>query len=65
VLTSPPPQVWGPPPCAIADPTWQTCQDEGWRALVEFKKAGKIKAIGVSNWMLANLKVPRGACRYS
>ena len=27
-----------------------------WRALVELKKAGKIKAIGVSNWMLSNLK---------
>ena len=48
--------TWGPPPCSIEDPTWQTCQDEGWRALVELKKQGKIKAIGVSNWMLSNLK---------
>eukprot|EP01051_Picozoa_sp_SAG22_P021500 SAG22_NODE_4767_length_1170_cov_1.107376_2_plen_280_part_00 len=48
--------TWGPPDCALADPTWQTCQDEGWRALVELKKAGKIRALGVSNWMLSNLK---------
>lgn len=47
---------WGPPPCSIADPTWQLCQDDGWRALIELKKVGKIKAIGVSNWMLSNLK---------
>ena len=47
---------WGPPPCALADPTWQTCQDEGWKALVQLKKAGKIRAIGVSNWQVANLR---------
>lgn len=47
---------WGPPACSISDPTWQLCQDDGWRALIELKKAGKIKAIGVSNWMLSNLK---------
>ena len=37
---------WGPPPCSITDPTWQLCQDDGWRALVELKKAGKIKDTG-------------------
>jgi diketogulonate reductase-like aldo/keto reductase len=47
---------WGPPACSLTDPSWQLCQDEGWRALVELKSAGKIKAIGVSNWMLSNLK---------
>merc|ERR1712046_341221 len=33
-----------------------TCQDETWKALVELKAAGKIRAIGVSNWMVSNLQ---------
>ena len=48
--------VWGPPPCSLEDPSWQSCQDEGWRALTELKNEGKIRAIGVSNWMLSNLR---------
>eukprot|EP01047_Picozoa_sp_COSAG01_P003021 COSAG01_NODE_86_length_27623_cov_39.847224_11_plen_389_part_00 len=48
--------VWGPPPCSVEDPTWQSCQDEGWRALVEMKARKKVRAIGVSNWMLSNLR---------
>eukprot|EP00662_Eupelagonemidae_sp_cell21_P021365 gene21365-10274_t len=47
--------VWGPPPCAAADPTWVTCQDETWRALSD---AGlrAIRAAGVSNWRVPNLR---------
>jgi diketogulonate reductase-like aldo/keto reductase len=51
---------WGVPPCAqyANDPTgnWLACQDGSWKALTELKKAGKIKAIGVSNWQLSNLQ---------
>lgn len=48
--------VWGAPPCAVKDPTWLTCQDETWRALVELKAAGTLRAIGVSNWLVPNLE---------
>jgi diketogulonate reductase-like aldo/keto reductase len=48
--------VWGPPPCALADPTWRACQDETWRALTLLKKQGKVRAIGVSNWPIASLQ---------
>eukprot|EP01062_Namystynia_karyoxenos_P059928 TRINITY_DN51352_c0_g1_i1.p1 TRINITY_DN51352_c0_g1~~TRINITY_DN51352_c0_g1_i1.p1 ORF type:complete len:371 (+),score=114.84 TRINITY_DN51352_c0_g1_i1:77-1189(+) len=48
--------LWGPPPCALADPTWQTCQDESWRALLELRDAGTIRAVGVSNWRTENLR---------
>lgn len=48
--------LWTAPSCALADPTWQTCQDETWKALVELRNAGTVRAIGVSNWMLPNLK---------
>lgn len=47
---------WLPPACAVSDPTWQQCQDETWLALTELKKAGKLRSIGVSNWMVPNLK---------
>lgn len=52
--------IWGIPPCAQHenDPTgnWLQCQDQTWAALTELKKAGKIRAIGVSNWQISNLK---------
>ena len=48
--------TWGPPACAVADPTWLTCQDETWRALVDLKKEKKIRAIGVSNYRVPNLE---------
>jgi len=47
---------WTPPACALKDGSWLTCQDETWRALIDLKAAGKIRAIGVSNWMVPNLK---------
>lgn len=47
---------WQPPSCALADPTWQSCQDETWQALTELKAAGKLRAIGVSSWMVPNLQ---------
>lgn len=48
--------TWQLPACALRDAGWQACQDETWRALVELKASGKIRAIGVSNWMVANLE---------
>jgi len=48
--------VWPAPACSVTDPTWQTCQDETWRALVELRNDGKIRAIGVSNWQIRNLQ---------
>lgn len=48
--------LWEAPSCSLKDPTWQLCQDETWRALVDLKKMGILRAIGVSNWMLPNLK---------
>lgn len=39
--------VWPAPACSVTDPTWQTCQDETWRALVELRNDGKIRAIGM------------------
>lgn len=47
---------WLPPVCALQDSSWLLCQDETWRALTELKAAGKLRAIGVSNWMVSNLK---------
>merc|ERR1719506_1674395 len=47
---------WVAPECAARDSSWLTCQDETWRALVELKAAGKVRAIGVSNWMVSNLQ---------
>ena len=47
---------WLPPACALAEPTWRRCQDESWKALNELKAAGKVRAIGVSNWRLPNLQ---------
>ena len=46
---------WFTPPCALADGTWTQCQDETWRALIEMRDAGLIRAIGVSNWQVSNL----------
>lgn len=48
--------LWQPPACAGRDATWLTCQDETWKALTQLKAEGKIRAIGVSNWMLPNLQ---------
>ena len=48
--------TWQPPPCAVADATWLGCQDGTWKALTELKAQGKLKAIGVSNWMKSNLE---------
>ena len=48
--------LWTAPPCALADPTWVTGQDETWAALVALRDAGTIRAIGVSNWQVANLE---------
>merc|ERR1719272_2235576 len=48
--------LWEPPQCSVDDPTWETCQDGSWEALLSLKKAGKIRAIGVSNWRIANLQ---------
>jgi len=47
--------LWQAPSCATTDPTWLSCQDQTWKALTELKAAGKVKEIGVSNWMLSNL----------
>lgn len=47
---------WGPPPCAVADPSWVSCQTETWDALIELKKQGKVRAIGVSNWEIATIQ---------
>lgn len=48
--------VWGPPACALEDGSWLKCQDGTWKALTELKAAGKLRAIGVSNWMVPNLQ---------
>jgi diketogulonate reductase-like aldo/keto reductase len=52
--------LWGVPPCAqfANDPTgnWLQCQDQTWAALLELKKAGLVRAVGVSNWPIANLE---------
>ena len=48
--------LWQPPNCSITDGTWVQCQDETWEALLDLKAQGKIRAIGVSNWQLSNLK---------
>merc|ERR1711972_1191020 len=47
---------WGPPACSIQDPTWLTCQDETWRALLQLKKHGVVRTVGVGNWRTENLK---------
>ena len=47
---------WGKPPCAIQDPSWVTCQDETWDALLKMKKQGLIRAIGVSNWEISTIQ---------
>jgi diketogulonate reductase-like aldo/keto reductase len=47
---------WGAPACAIADPSWISCQDETWDALINLKKQGKLRAIGVSNWEIATIQ---------
>jgi diketogulonate reductase-like aldo/keto reductase len=43
---------WLTPQCGITDPTWVLCQDQTWQALTELKKAGTLRAIGVSNWQV-------------
>lgn len=48
--------TWQLPACAVRDAGWQECQDETWTALQELKAAGKIRAIGVSNWRVQNLE---------
>lgn len=48
--------TWQAPACARADWTWVGCQDQTWQALTELKREGKIRAIGVSNWLLSNLQ---------
>ena len=48
--------LWGPPPCATADPSWRQCQDESWRALLELKAEGRVSAVGVSNWPISSLQ---------
>ena len=48
--------AWGPPACAVADPSWVTCQTETWDALLAMKKAGKVRAVGVSNWEIATIQ---------
>merc|ERR1712110_1392304 len=48
--------LWQPPACANHDGTWLTCQDQTWQALTELKTEGKIRAIGVSNWLVRNLQ---------
>jgi len=41
----------------VVDPSWVTCQTETWDALIELKKQGKVRAIGVSNWEIATIQV--------
>jgi len=53
---SPNDALWEAPSCSIADPTWESCQDGSWEALLDLKKEGKIRAIGVSNWQISNLQ---------
>ena len=48
--------VWAAPPCAALDPSWRRCQDETWRALIDLKSAGLVRAIGVSNWPISSLQ---------
>ena len=48
--------AWGAPACAIADPTWVTCQDETWDALLALKKQGLVRAVGVSNWEIPTIQ---------
>jgi diketogulonate reductase-like aldo/keto reductase len=48
--------LWSAPPCAGEDPTYVKCQDETWDALVEMKKRGRVKSIGVSNWEVPTIQ---------
>ena len=38
------------------DPKWDMCNIEVWKAMVEFYKAGKVKAIGVSNFSIHDIQ---------
>jgi len=38
------------PPCKKGSNNWKECRMGTWKAMVELKKAGKIKALGVSNY---------------
>ena len=44
------------PPCKKGQPSWKHCRLESWRALSELQKAGKIRALGTSNFELPQLK---------
>ncbi len=48
--------IWTAPACALEDPTWRRCQDESWRALLDMRDVGLVRAVGVSNWPLSSLR---------
>ena len=53
------------PPCKQHSPSWKNCRLESWRAMSDLQKAGKIRALGTSNFEIPHLKelmnVPGGA----
>lgn len=44
------------PPCKQQSWGWKDCRLESWRAMSELQKAGKIRALGVSNFEVAQLQ---------
>ena len=44
------------PPCKRGQPSWKQCRLQSWRAMGELQKAGKIRALGTSNFEVPQLK---------
>ena len=44
------------PPCKQGTPSWKRCRGESWRAMLQLQSAGKVRALGTSNFEVAQLQ---------
>eukprot|EP01007_Sphenomonas_quadrangularis_P003726 NODE_797_length_1167_cov_197.413238_g645_i0.p1 GENE.NODE_797_length_1167_cov_197.413238_g645_i0~~NODE_797_length_1167_cov_197.413238_g645_i0.p1 ORF type:complete len:339 (+),score=109.70 NODE_797_length_1167_cov_197.413238_g645_i0:27-1019(+) len=45
-----------PEECSRNNNSWQPCRVHAWQALIDIQKAGKVRAIGVSNFEIKHIK---------